>query len=141
MKTEIKNEAAAMLNHKGLRKTEPRLLILSVLLGASEPLSQEQIAHEIRGHGVNKTTIYRTLSSLVEANVVHEAIVRDRIQYYETASHCKSHACHPHFVCRQCQKTICLTQVHIPSVALPEGFVRQRQQIRIEGLCSVCNVS
>jgi Fur family ferric uptake transcriptional regulator len=141
MKTKIENEAAQMLRNKGLRRTGPRLLILSVLLNAAEPLNQEQIAREIRGHGVNKTTIYRTLSSLMAADVVHEAVVRDRIQYYETACNCKSHACHPHFICQRCQKTICLTQVHIPSVVLPKGFLRQRQQIRIEGLCSTCNAS
>jgi Fur family ferric uptake transcriptional regulator len=139
MKKGIEKEATALLSHKSLRKTEPRLLILSALLNAAEPLSQKQIARQIRGHGVNKTTIYRTLSSLVTADVVHEAVIRNRIQYYETASHCKTHSCHPHFICRHCQKTICLTQVHIPSVSLPKGFSRQRQQIRIEGLCSSCN--
>jgi Fur family transcriptional regulator, ferric uptake regulator len=141
METEIENKAAKLLSHKGLQKTKSRLLILSVLLNTTEPLSQEQIAYEIRGHGINKTTIYRTLSSLTAADVVHEAVIRDRIQYYETACHCKSHTCHPHFICRQCQKTICLTQVHIPLVVLPKGFLQQRQQIRIEGLCSACNVS
>ena len=116
MKTNIEKEAAKLLGHKGLRKTGPRLLILSALLNAAEPLSQEQIADHIRGQGINKTTIYRTLASLVAANIVHEALVRDRIQYYETACNCHAHLCHPHFICEQCRKTICLVQVQVPSV-------------------------
>jgi Fur family ferric uptake transcriptional regulator len=141
MNTDNGKKAEELLGRKGLRKTGPRLMILSALLLSDEPLSQEQIADRIHDQGVNKTTIYRTLSSLVETGIVHEAVVRDRIQYYETACHCKEHTCHPHFICQRCRKTICLTQVHIPSVSLPKGFLRQRQQIKIEGVCSACNGS
>ncbi len=141
MKTDIEKEAFDLLAHKGLRKTKPRLAILSVLLNAAEPLSQEQIAGQLYKSGINKTTIYRTLSSLLDANIVHEAVVRDRIQYYETACNCHAHLCHPHFICEQCRKTICLIQVQVPSVPLPKGFAQHRQQIRIEGLCSDCSTN
>jgi Fur family ferric uptake transcriptional regulator len=139
MKSDIEKEALAILDQKGLRKTRPRREILAVLLTASVPLNQEQIAGQIRKSGINKTTIYRTLSSLMDADIVHQAVVRDRIQYYETACRCQKHFCHPHFICEQCSKTICLVQVQIPSVMLPKGYAQHRQQIQIEGLCSDCS--
>jgi Fur family ferric uptake transcriptional regulator len=141
MKTNIEKEAVKLLSLKGLRRTGPRLVILSALLNAAEPLSQEQIAENIRGRGINKTTIYRTLASLVTADIVHEAVVRDRIQYYETACHCQEHLCHPHFICAKCRKTVCLMHTDVPSVSLPKGFAQYRQKIQIEGLCANCNTA
>jgi Fe2+ or Zn2+ uptake regulation protein len=141
MAIHMEKEAAELLGQKGLRKTSPRLKILSALLNAGSPQNQEQIARQIRGSGINKTTIYRTLSSLVSENLVHEAFIRDRIQYYETACHCQEHLCHPHFTCAKCRKTICLMKAAVPSVTLPEGFAQYRQQIQIEGLCANCNTA
>lgn len=133
----MNHKAAALLKSVNLRQTRPRLLILTVLLEAETPLSQEQIG-ELIGRSANKTTIYRNLMSLVEKNLVHQAYLEERTRHYELAHHCGKHQCHPHFTCSICQHTQCLPEVDMPLIELPENFVMERQQVRIEGICDEC---
>jgi len=134
----MNHKAVNLLHSAKLRQTEPRLAVLRALLEADNPLTQEQIADQIGSDAPNKTTIYRTLTHLVEKNLVHQAYLEDRTWHFELAHHCGEHQCHPHFTCRQCRKTQCLTGTQSPLVELPKGFVMQRQQIHIEGLCEKC---
>ena len=134
----MNHKAIELLHSAKLRQTEPRLAILQTLLKADTPLTQEQIADQIGLDAPNKTTIYRTLTQLVEKNLVHQAYLEDRTAHFELAHHCGKHQCHPHFTCRQCRQTQCLTGVSTPLVELPKGFSMQRQQIHIDGVCPDC---
>jgi Fur family ferric uptake transcriptional regulator len=134
----MKHKAAALLNSVDLRQTQPRVAILTVLLKADAPLSQDQIAEQIGASAPNKTTIYRTLMNLVEKDLVHQAYLEERTRHYELAHHCGKHQCHPHFTCSICQHTRCLPEVDMPLVELPENYVMERQQVRIEGICDAC---
>jgi Fur family transcriptional regulator, ferric uptake regulator len=134
-----KPTATDLLRSAELRLTEPRAAILSVLLETGAPLTQEQIAERIGTAAPNKTTIYRTLMSLVEKGLVHKAYLEERTWHFELAHHCGKHQCHPHFTCSACQQTQCLPEVSMPLIQLPEGYVMQRQQVRIEGVCSNCH--
>ena len=131
-------KAVNLLRSVKLRQTEPRLAILQVLLEADSPLTQEKIAEKIGHEAPNKTTIYRTLTQLVEKNLVHQAYLEDRTAHFELAHRCSEHQCHPHFTCRQCHQTQCLTGIKSPLVEMPEGYTIERQQIHIEGLCKQC---
>lgn len=134
----MKGKAIHILKTARLRQTTPRIAILSALLEAHHPVTQEQIAEQIGTDAPNKTTIYRNLMHLVEKNLVHEAYIEERSQYFELAHHCGKVQCHPHFTCSRCKATFCLTDVTAPLVEIPEGFSMQRQQIRIEGICPEC---
>lgn len=134
----MKNKAVQLLESVHLRQTAPRLAILEVLLAAEAPLTREQIAERIGSNAPNKTTIYRTLTHLVENNLVHQAYLEDRTGHYELAHNCGKHQCHPHFTCNECLQTKCLTDAVTPIVQLPQGFKMQRQQIHIEGICPEC---
>jgi len=127
-----------LLQSVNLRQTAPRLAILRVLLNADSPLTQEQIADQIGPDAPNKTTIYRTLTHLVETNLVHQVYLEDRTWHFELAHQCGTHQCHPHFKCSECLRTQCLTGIHSPLVELPDGFQMQRQQVHIEGICPDC---
>jgi Fur family ferric uptake transcriptional regulator len=127
-----------LLREKGLRVTAPRLTILSALLEAGSPLTESQLAVRLGDTAPDKTTIYRTLMSLVEADLVHKAFVQHRQWYFEPAHHCTTHQCHPHFTCIRCDQTVCLHDVNTPLIQLPKGMTMTRQQIRIEGVCATC---
>ncbi len=128
-----------MLNSVKLKRTRPRRMILGVLLTADRPQTADEIISIIGRTGPNKVTIYRTLESMVEAGLVHRAFVDGRSQYYELADRCSEHQCHPHFVCTGCGQTHCMTGVSIPMASnAPAGFVINRQQVRLEGLCPKC---
>ena len=127
-----------MLKEAGLYKTQARLAVLDVLLNATRPMSQVQIAESIPG-ATDKVTLYRTLTSLMEANLVHKAYVEERATFYELAHHCSKTQCHPHFTCRNCGRTHCLFDLQVPMAPSPyKGFVISRQQVRLEGLCPDC---
>ncbi len=128
----------ALLREKDLRVTVPRVAILAVMLQAGCPLTPQQIAERLGPAAPDKTTIYRTLMSLVQTDLVHKAFVQQRQWHFEPAHHCTPHQCHPHFTCVRCRRTECLHGVSAPLVKLPEGMTMHRQQIRIEGLCSQC---
>ena len=66
MNQKVFNKASALLDSCQLRKTQPRLMILSVLLEADGPLTQDQIAEQLGDTAPDKTTIYRTLMKLVQ---------------------------------------------------------------------------
>jgi Fe2+ or Zn2+ uptake regulation protein len=136
----MKNKAVQLLESAHLRQTAPRLAILEVLLVAEAPLTREQIAEQIGPNAPNKTTIYRTLTHLVEKNLVHQAYLEDRTGHYELAHNCGKHQCHPHFTCNECLQTKCLTDAVAPVVQLPEGFKMHRQQIHIDGICPDCRI-
>ena len=136
----MKNKAVELLESACLRQTGPRLAIFEVLLTANAPLNREQIADKIGADAPNKTTIYRTLTHLVEKNLVHQAYLEDRTWHFELAHNCSKHQCHPHFTCNECFQTQCLTDSAIPLVELPKGFSMQRQQIHIDGICPDCQI-
>jgi Fur family ferric uptake transcriptional regulator len=45
-----------------------------------------------------------------------------------------------HFKCNQCGQTTCLETVHIPTIVLPAGFIKQESNLLIQGVCTSCRV-
>ncbi|MHC4309336.1 MAG: Fur family transcriptional regulator [Planctomycetota bacterium] len=139
MKSEIKLRIENLLRSVDLRKTGPRVAILSVLLDAHKPLSQDQIAAKLAPTIPNKVTIYRTLESFCKAGLVHKAFMQKRAWHFELADRCTESQCHPHFACKKCGVISCLVGLSVSIVeGLKKGFVIHRQQVRLEGLCPRC---
>jgi Fur family ferric uptake transcriptional regulator len=139
MTTPLRDKARQMLKDARLYCTEPRLAILQVLLQAARPLRQDQVAEQLTLRALNKVTVYRTLESLVEVGLLHRAFTYKRAWYFELADHCTEHQCHPHFTCTNCGVTLCLTDILLPMARMSQkGFVINRQQVRLEGLCPAC---
>lgn len=130
----------SILKQAGLRATEPRLAILKMLCQASCPLSETDINRQLGNTAPNKTTIYRTLETLVAKNIVHQAYIQNRQRYFEIAANCSTAQCHPHFTCVRCHRTECLYKTAWQPATPPAGYVVFRQQIRIEGLCATCSI-
>jgi len=139
VKADLDGEPRKMLKAARLYRTQCRVAILKVLIGANKPLKQEQISHRLGDRRFNKVSIYRTLAILLEAGLVHKAFVGQRAWYFELADNCTQMQCHPHFTCTNCGSTHCLAGISLPLARIPhEGFVIHRQQVRLEGLCPAC---
>jgi Fur family ferric uptake transcriptional regulator len=139
MKTETNQRIENLLNSANLRRTGPRAAILSVLLHAHKPLTQDQIAANLAPTIPNKVTIYRTLESFCKAGLVHKAFMHKRAWHFELADKCTENQCHPHFTCKRCGAVRCLVGLSVSIVeGLKKGFVIHRQQVRLEGLCPRC---
>lgn len=139
MNDQFDYKARHMLKEVRLYCTEARVAVLTVLMEAGGPLRQDQIAGWLESHTLNKVTVYRTLDSLVEAGLVHRAFMQNRAWHFELADHCSEKQCHPHFTCTNCGVTRCMTDVSLPMAQIHQkGYIINRQQVRLEGLCPAC---
>ncbi|WP_019930759.1 Fur family transcriptional regulator [Nocardia sp. BMG111209] len=93
--------AQLLLRGHGLRCTAPRLAVLSALASARDRghLTVAQIRDEVTaaGHDVDLTTVYRTVSTLVGASVLHALVVDERVTSYGLTD-----TPHHHAVCTRC---------------------------------------
>jgi len=138
-KSNLDIQACEMLKAVKLYCTAGRVAILEVLMKAGKPLSQEQIANRSGKERFDKVTIYRTLESLLNVGLVHKVFIDKRAWHFELSHNCTESQCHPHFTCTSCGDTHCLTEMSLPMVKSPhKGFIINRQQVRLEGICPAC---
>jgi Fur family ferric uptake transcriptional regulator len=139
MRTETRQRIEHLLNTSGLRRTEPRVAILSVLIRAGKPLTQEEIGAKLGPAIPNKVTIYRVLERFCRAGLVHKAFMQKRAWHFELADRCTESQCHPHFTCKKCGVVSCLVGLPVSIVkGVKKGFVIHRQRVQLEGLCPRC---
>jgi Fur family ferric uptake transcriptional regulator len=139
MDENITARAGEFLSSAKLRRTSARMAVLTALLKSDRPLTQEQISDMTGSHAPNKVTIYRTLESFVDADIVHKAFLQDRTWHFELAHNCSKHQCHPHFSCTGCGQTHCMTDVAMPMAKAQNGYIVHHQRVQLEGLCPRCS--
>ncbi len=137
----MKAEALAILKKNSLSITDSRQRILELFLQSSGALAHADIEKKT-GEIFYRVTIYRTLQSFVEKGLIHLIPTTDNsIKYALCKDECQAghhHDNHVHFICDECNKTICLDEVTIPSVKLPKGFKPQYSEMMVTGICGDC---
>jgi Fur family ferric uptake transcriptional regulator len=87
-------------------------------------------------------TVYRTLQTFVEKGIIHQIPTTDNaILYALCKDRCEEghhHDEHVHFICDNCNKTICLDDVTVPDVKLPKGFQPLQSAMVVKGICDDC---
>jgi Fur family ferric uptake transcriptional regulator len=129
------------LRPRGYRATPIWTAILGQFTHRKIPLSAIDIKNVLRREGfpVNKTTVYRKLSSLKKTGVIREIILGDRTRRYEMAD--GDH--HHHLVCVRCK--------NVEDVPLKEdlddeehrigrfrGFKVLNHSLEFFGVCAKC---
>ena len=89
---------------------------------------------------VDKSTIFRTLTLLSDAHLLHEiddgsGSHKYCVCHHDDTLHCTGHV---HLTCRICRRTFCLPNVRIPQVMLPEGFEPEETEYLVKGICPEC---
>jgi Fur family ferric uptake transcriptional regulator len=94
------HHARATLRQKGYRLTPQRNLIWEVLRDTGRHMTAEEIAIAVNKQlpDVNVSTVYRTLTLLVNLELVVETHLEGSTCYYEASSE----PTHHHFVCSRC---------------------------------------
>jgi Fur family ferric uptake transcriptional regulator len=138
MKSKISQRVEDLLSFANLRRTGPRVAILSVLMHTRKPLTQEEISAKLGPAIPNRVTIYRVLERFCKAGLVHKAFMQKRAWHFELADRCTESQCHPHFMCKKCGVVSCLVGVPVSIVKGVKGFVIHRQRVQLEGLCPQC---
>lgn len=136
------NEIELLLSEHGIRPTASRLLIVRALAEATNPLSAQEIESMLET--VDRSSITRTLATLLESHMLHRISDGSGSERYELCrdhykneehSHRDEHA---HFHCRKCGATICLPDIKLTAPTLPEGCIAENSCYVISGLCSNC---
>ncbi len=137
----MKNNVTGILKQNRLSVTGSRLKILDLFLLSDGALSHAAI-EKSTGESFDRVTVYRTLQTFVEKGIIHLIPTTDNsIKYALCKSDCAPghhHDNHVHFICGECNKTICLDDVNIPAVRLPAGFTPKRSEMVVTGICGDC---
>ena len=129
-----------ILHRRQLSSTESRRKILSLFLNSNDALTHGIIEKEV-GDKYDRVTIYRTLQTFEEKGIIHTIPTADNAVLYALCRECEEghhHDDHVHFICTNCEKTICLDDVVSPKMDLPEGYVADNVQVVIHGVCKDC---
>jgi Fur family ferric uptake transcriptional regulator len=104
-------------------------------------ISQPELERDL-GKEFDRVTLYRTLSSFVEAGLLHKVPDDEGLARYALCSGCNSNSHsheHVHFKCTACGNTLCIDSVKVPRIAAPEGYVFEEMSFLVQGLCPACN--
>jgi Fur family ferric uptake transcriptional regulator len=130
-----------ILRRKHLSVTDSRKKILTLFLSTRDALAHGDIEKKA-GEKFDRVTVYRTLQTFVEKGIVHTIPTSDNSIRYALCKECEEghhHDEHVHFVCSNCEKTICLDDVVSPKIDLPKGYIAENVQVVINGVCADCN--
>jgi Fur family ferric uptake transcriptional regulator len=130
---------AEHLAKNGLRLTGQRRAILDLLLRSDRHLSQEEMYKTLRGGGIGRATVFRTLKTLQECGLAAPVVGRDGVPRFEIN---RERPHHDHLICVQCG--------HIHEVRWPRlekiqeeackrlGFEPRWHRHEVFGLCRDC---
>ncbi len=135
----IREVFQAYLHEKGLVFTTQRETILSHLLSADRHLSQEDIYAALKGRGIGKVTVFRTLKLLEECQLVdplHDSSGRARYEVKLERPH------HDHLICVDCGG---IAEIQWPEIERVQekacrglGFRILYHRHEVFGRCAVC---
>ena len=130
-----------ILKQSGLSVTESRKKILDLFLESDGALAHADIEKNT-STTFDRVTVYRTLQTFVEKGIIHQIPTTDNSILYALCKHnCEQgqhHDDHVHFICSNCDKTICLDEVTVPEVKLPKNFTKQQSAMVVTGVCEDC---
>lgn len=130
-----------ILKRNQLSVTDGRKKILELFLHSDGALAHADIEKNT-GENFDRVTVYRTLQTFVDKGIIHTIPTADNsILYALCKDNCEAghhHDDHVHFICDDCNKTICLEEVTVPTVKLPKGFKPKHAAMVVNGICDDC---
>jgi Fur family ferric uptake transcriptional regulator len=130
-----------ILRRNQLSITDSRRRILELFVQNSGALEHSDIEKKT-GEKFDRVTVYRTLQSFLEKGIIHTIPTSDNsVRYALCKDDCGQghhNDNHVHFICKECNTTICLEGVIIPQVKLPIGFQPTESQMVVSGICKDC---
>ena len=132
---------AALLEKHHLKKTGPRLKVLSMLSAKNVATSQPDLEGVM--DDIDRVTLYRILNAFEEKGIIHKVFdLNGTANYAMCSSNCGEnhhHDEHLHFNCINCNNVYCLDDMHLPAINLPNGFRPDGFTLYATGLCPKCN--
>lgn len=123
----------------GLRATPQRLSVLEALRQRPDAVTAQDLHAELRqaGESVGLTTVYRTLTALVEAGLL-DVLTRDGEQAFRRCGEVHHH----HLICETCNRVEELpadeVERWVSKAAKRHGFAVTGHRADIFGICAAC---
>ncbi|OGC82483.1 MAG: hypothetical protein A2V81_00295 [Candidatus Abawacabacteria bacterium RBG_16_42_10] len=136
------DDSVKLLGDKKISLTLQRRVILEELMKRSDHPSAEELFNCLRGktRKLSLATIYRTLETLLENNLIVEHTQGKNAARFEIAK-----GQHYHVICLKCQKMEDIFGVTIQSledeIAKMTSYRIEKHRLDVYGLCPDCRVS
>jgi len=129
-----------LLTSAGLRSTKARRCVLEILNQADRPLSHQEISNSPKTRGLDKVTLYRTLTSLQKAGLLHRVQGVNGVWRFGGCAVHKGNCSgnHSHFLCLTCNQMFCLPEQPLPWIVQPAGAEIYAKQLVVYGRCAQC---
>ena len=130
-----------ILKKNQLSVTGSRKKILELFIGSKGALAHADIERKA-GLKFDRVTVYRTLQTFVDKGIIHSIPTPDNsVKYALCKEDCQQghhHDNHVHFICNHCEKTICLDEISVPHIQLPNEFAPVYSHMVVTGVCREC---
>lgn len=129
----------SLLESHGVKVTAIRQLVYAALARHRRPVSLRELDDEL--DTVDRSTIFRTLTLLHGAHLIHALEDGSGVALYEVCTSSDAEDDddqHMHFYCTRCHRTYCFRTQPIPEVLVPEGFAIESVNVLIKGVCVNC---
>ena len=124
------------LKEQELKNTRQREILLRRIFEEEVHFSAEDLEDRVKGDGISKATIYRTLQLLRECGLIEEVALQDDRRIYE---HTYGHEPHDHIVCLDCKKVFEFDGAELAhletEIAARLGFKPVGHRLRFEASC------
>ena len=134
---------ALRLSGGDLRYTASRRRIVEVLAATVRPLTIPEILEQ--SDNLAQSSVYRNLTELITAGVVHRIVSGDEYSHFELAEDLTGH--HHHLVCTRCGRVNDFTlsdeienalEVALAAAAVEQGFLAEHHRLDLTGRCANC---
>ena len=126
-----------LLAAHGIKPTANRIIIVKALAEQDCPISMKDLEYNILS--LDKSSIFRVLTLFKEQHLVHA--IEDGeggVKYELCLSQNIEEDEHVHFYCEKCHRTICMHDIQVPVVDVPDGFELHSSNFLIKGICPEC---
>ncbi len=139
---EVIDELKKIVKQKGLKYTEQREIVLSILISIDGHLSAEEVYNLIKEEKpesqIGIATVYRALGFLEEVKLITSITFGAEGKKYE--SNCKAH--HDHLICTLCGKIVEFIDNEIEKrqdrIAKKNKFKITGHSMQLYGACQAC---
>jgi Fur family transcriptional regulator, ferric uptake regulator len=143
MSADLHETVATHLRQVNQRYTTKRRALVDLLAETKQPVSIPDIL--AASEGLAQSSVYRNLSVLEQAGVVHRIVTTDDFARYELAEDLTEH--HHHLICSACgsvadftapaslEKNLAKAMDEVNAVG---GFTAERHRLDLIGVCSDC---
>jgi len=130
-----------LLNDHKVRPTAMRILIYKFMAKKERAITLTEIEQAFVKS--DRATLSRTIKTFETSTIIHQIDDGTGVPKYalcEPGCNCEiDQDLHIHFHCTNCDETVCLTDLKIPNINLPEGYIAENVNLVVKGVCEKCS--